>query len=321
MFRKSPLKNETLQKYVMSDKKKELGLLLDSKTRWNSLATMLERFHELRNCIKKSLLDVSPEITIEDSELQKIHDLVLALKPIQAAVEALCRRDASLITADAVLKFTLQKLIDQDTTLARDLIAALTTRIQQRRTELSSVLKYLHTGEMERDSMNEDIFPSLVSSKICSIIKDLIKRLTVPVLANEDELSRDKNQDATKGSSTLANTSKSNLQKELDLVIKEAVLSNHVEKPQPEKSLTATIKKEMGLFENGGKRGYHLSLAYNFLKGIVPTSVESERAFSSSGYICNKIRSSLNDDTIDHLCFLRSYFQLLDEEEPKSIMT
>jgi hypothetical protein len=67
------------------------------------------------------------------------------------------------------------------------------------------------------------------------------------------------------------------------------------------KSLTATIKKEMGLFQNGGMRGYHLSLAYDFWMGIVPTSVESERAFSSAGCICNKIRSNLNDDTIDQL--------------------
>jgi hypothetical protein len=175
-------------------------------------------------------LDVSPEITVDDNEIQRILDLVLALKPIQTAVEALCRRDANLITVDAVLKFTLDKLQQQDSALALHLIDALSIRIRQRRTELSGVLKYLHTGEQESGISSECLFPSPSSSRICSVIKDLIKRLTAP---NEERLPRDESQDPLQGPSRRGKTPRTDLQKELEMAIKEAVSSNHVEKPQP----------------------------------------------------------------------------------------
>lgn len=56
--------------------------------------------------------------------------------------------------------------------------------------------------------------------------------------------------------------------------------------------------------------GANLTKVYKALKSIPPTSVESERVFSSAGMICNKIRSSLNDDSLDALVSLRSFFQI-----------
>ena len=54
IFRSSPTKNDkVLQKYVKEEFWKELSLVLDSKTRWNSLVSMIERFFKLKNCIKK----------------------------------------------------------------------------------------------------------------------------------------------------------------------------------------------------------------------------------------------------------------------------
>jgi hypothetical protein len=69
------------------------------------------------------------------------------------------------------------------------------------------------------------------------------------------------------------------------------------------------VKKEMAVFESGGSRGDRLQTAYSYLLTIKPTSVESERAFSAAGLFCGKLRSQLNDDTLDELCFLRSYFK------------
>ena len=48
------------------------------------------------------------------------------------------------------------------------------------------------------------------------------------------------------------------------------------------------------LFEGGRI----LEQAYQYLLSIPPTSIEAERAFSAAGYIGNKIRSQLGDDTI-----------------------
>jgi hypothetical protein len=51
LFQKSPTKNE-------EEFGKEISLILDSKTRWNSLYFMLERFCKLRNCILNSLINL-----------------------------------------------------------------------------------------------------------------------------------------------------------------------------------------------------------------------------------------------------------------------
>ena len=44
MFRKSPLKNEILQKHIQAQLNTELKLILDSKTRWNSHLEMIKIF-------------------------------------------------------------------------------------------------------------------------------------------------------------------------------------------------------------------------------------------------------------------------------------
>jgi hAT family C-terminal dimerisation region len=73
-------------------------------------------------------------------------------------------------------------------------------------------------------------------------------------------------------------------------------------------SVQAAIKSEMAVFERSGVRGRSLQLVYSHLLSIPPTSVEAERAFSSAGLLCTRIRSRLGDDTLDTLCFLRSYY-------------
>lgn len=74
----------------------------------------------------------------------------------------------------------------------------------------------------------------------------------------------------------------------------------------------------MRLLEGGGGRGRYLTKAYEYLRGVKPTSIESERAFSSAGYLCPKIRCRMNDNTLDNLCFLRTYFQCKREKLLKS---
>ena len=71
------------------------------------------------------------------------------------------------------------------------------------------------------------------------------------------------------------------------------------------------IKKEMQLFEGGGLRGKNLQAAYLYLLTIPPSSVESERAFSSAGVLCTRIRTRLSDSILDDMLFMRAYFQSL----------
>ena len=66
LFKRSPVRNDNLQYYVKSEDKKKLTLLLDSKTRWSTLLTMFERFHRLKNSIRKSLIDLDLHIEFSD---------------------------------------------------------------------------------------------------------------------------------------------------------------------------------------------------------------------------------------------------------------
>lgn len=101
------------------------------------------------------------------------------------------------------------------------------------------------------------------------------------------------------------------LQEELENTLNEYKRSQPVPIPSTS-TLESIIKKEMHLFEYGGSRGKYLQFAYDCLLSMVPTSVESERAFSSAGFLASHIRSRLSDGTIDTLCFLRSFFQKHD---------
>jgi hypothetical protein len=59
------------------------------------------------------------------------------------------------------------------------------------------------------------------------------------------------------------------------------------------------VKKEIRYFEDGGMKGIKLQLIYNYLSTVAPSSIEFERVFSATTQICTKIRSNLNDNTID----------------------
>ncbi|UYV63142.1 hypothetical protein LAZ67_2003284 [Cordylochernes scorpioides] len=73
----------------------------------------------------------------------------------------------------------------------------------------------------------------------------------------------------------------------------EAASSTSIAIPTPDSASYSTmINHELNIAAQSGKRGPHLESVYQYLLTIPPTSVESERVFSSSGYLCNKIRST-----------------------------
>ncbi|GBM61783.1 hypothetical protein AVEN_18342-1 [Araneus ventricosus] len=143
LFKRSTKYDMYLQKYVKEDTGKELSLILDCRTRWNSLLAMMERFHKLKVCIDKALIDMGSDTTFSDLEWSKIKDLIESLQPFKLAVEALCRRDSTLLTAETTLKFILEKLVTQDTMLSAELSEALRVRIKERRTVVTGILIYL----------------------------------------------------------------------------------------------------------------------------------------------------------------------------------
>lgn len=184
-FKRSPLKNETvLQKYVKIEHGKELSLLLDCKTRWNSLLTMLERFYLLKACIQKALIDLNHPICLEDVDFELVNKIVDVLTPIKLTVEAICRRDANLCTADAALKFLIKQLSSKNSALAKKIKTSLVERIKQRRSDdLTGVLNYLQNPRMDDENQLlsdlewHDLFPVPTQALVRKQIKSIVKRL------------------------------------------------------------------------------------------------------------------------------------------------
>ena len=101
----------------------------------------------------------------------------------------------------------------------------------------------------------------------------------------------------------------STLEQQMEIAIKQSTSVPTVTSSTVSENLLSSIKAEMAVFETSGKRGRCLETVYNnYLLTIPPTSVEAERAFSSAGLLCTKLRSCLDDATVDTLCFLRSHY-------------
>lgn len=308
MFRKSPMKNDLLQKQIRSDHGKELKLILDSKTRWSSLLDMLDRFTLLENSIKKALIDLNM-LPILDSEWQTIKGVVKVLQPIKLTVEALCRRDMDLYKADAALKFMLEELAKIKTTLSNDLQDSLRNRIKQRRTIYSETLSYLTDPDFIK-SEPDDCFKTSNIFLIKSELEKILIRLN-----NEDATERESTDESDEDEIPIAEILRAEneslevkLQKALQKCLKP--IRKQTRKCNQSR-LSDTITQEIHLYANGGSRGRNLQQAFEFLSTIQPTSVEPERCFSSAGFLCNKIRSRLGDGTLDALIFLRYFFKNL----------
>lgn len=319
LFRRSPLKNSVLQNYVKEKHGKELNLILDCKTRWNSLAQMLQRFIFLKDCVKKAMIDSSMPMNLSDHNLETLERVSNCLEPIRLTVLALCRCDANLYTADASFKFMFEELSKIDTSFSRDLQTALRYRINERRTLASSVLSYLcnPVNYMKIVKRPEDLLLDLDqpdTKEILKFIKNLIKRLSrTHCTLQEDDEKSDQDDDVSLSHLRSDSHPEIPLAEKLNRVIENAMsettgtISSAANANANE--LTKILKGEMTLFENGGSRGRNLQLCYEYLLTIPPTSVQSERAFSAAGSFATKLRSKLGDSSLNALVALKSYFQ------------
>jgi hypothetical protein len=345
-FHKSPTNNKILQDYVKAAFGRELQLILDCKTRWSSMWAMMERFVQLKSCVMKATIDLKMSTSFSDADWKASSEIVSALEPLKLAVDTLCRQDANLLTADTALSFAVNSLSSQTTELAEKLLEALCRRIAQRRKgDLLGILSYLHNPADDIEQHCE-LFDAPSTGRVRKSISTLVSRLAVTKgvdsavnTGNEVDrgprVSDDSTSGAVSGSSSPPQTSSSagslmTTQSELTKAeslqhqLQQAVMLKMAGGSKPhlpsmrEDSSLVTVKKEMELFEEGGSKGTYLQTAYNCLLTIPPSSVESERAFSASGLLCSKIRSSMSDDVLDALVFLRAYFKVLQQESKNS---
>ena len=90
---------------------------------------MIERFILLKKCIFKALLDLSTAHDITQSEFLFLDEIMATLKPVKLAVEAMCRQNATLLTAEGIFLFLIREIKKQRTTLAKKLLSIVKNRI------------------------------------------------------------------------------------------------------------------------------------------------------------------------------------------------
>lgn len=306
-FKKSPLKNDLLQKYSVEEYEKGLDFILDCKTRWNSLSDMIGRFLKLKSCVMKALLDLKSNINFTEKEIQDLQNIHHSLDVIKTTVMSLCRRDSNLLTADAALQFMLNKLDHQHNELSERLANSLRKRIKERRTSVSGILQYLHNNEQFYETISTETFTKPTSDYIRTYITRLLERLKFTASTTSAQTSQSPIQQISTAH-TDSSDEELTVAEELEKEICKA--TSQVNKSTVNTDLESIVRVEMCIYDTaGGGRGFYLTAAYNYLLSITPTSVEAERAFSSAGYLCSKLRSSLSDKTLNALSFMRSHFQ------------
>ena len=275
---------------------------MDVPTRWNSLHACIERFLLLKQCIFKSLIDLGVPCPLSGTEISALEEMTAALTPVKMSVEALCRRDANLLTADGILAFLYTSLSKLPGHLAVELHFKLRDRVMERRQPvLVSLLKYLSDPESLNEEEEHDTL--LVTSKEDAQKAGLalLKSLTLHQESERKEVQDSLEEDEKEGEGDDGG----NLSAQLERAIASSGQGKAVKKDTEFK----TLSKEFALFEATGQLTPNLEMLKRALLTIKPTSVESERAFSCVGQFVSKGRASLGDDTINSLCVLKTFFR------------
>ncbi|GBP60457.1 hypothetical protein EVAR_37493_1 [Eumeta japonica] len=147
---------------------------------------MVEKFNKLKLCIAKTLIDLGLSANIEyrfsQHEFDALVNLENILKPVKLAVEVLCRQDATLITAEATLKFMIKKLEDNNSALASELALCLRRRILQRRTNLNALLMYLQNPCNYCASNDDETFCLPSKNVLRKQIQEFVMRMKFGIL-------------------------------------------------------------------------------------------------------------------------------------------
>ncbi|KAI6651444.1 hypothetical protein LOD99_5251 [Oopsacas minuta] len=107
----------------------------------SKIVTKVHRIMKLFKRRMKLCKHFSEHICLSDQEIAAISSIVEALNPIKIALEALCRRDTSLITTEATIKFLLEDIQKSNTHYHAQILEALSQRmVQERYTEVSAII-------------------------------------------------------------------------------------------------------------------------------------------------------------------------------------
>ena len=302
LIRKSPVKNDLLQHYLKEAGLLGVTLILDVKTRWNSLLDMLRRFLRCRKEVEKVLVHYGlHHLFLIESEVQQLQSLCTILETVEVSSTQLGSNEIDLFKADRIIEFLLMETGKDNSNFGSEMHRRLNERIVERRNiRVAGLLRYLSSN-----SDGESVLAYPTKLEITKFARDIYIRLFKPEPSAEDEAESTEN-------STLAPEPAPPAEKKSKLEELKNFLADTNSNSAPRRLETGAevlqqIKREMLVFETTGERPPHLEKLYRALVTLPPTSVEAERVFSAAGLFITKIRTKLSDATVDSLCFMRKY--------------
>lgn len=312
-FKNSPTRNTILQTYIKEEEGKELTLLLDCRTRWNTICNMIERFLAVRSSIQKALVDLNMLHLFYSNDLIKLQNLVEVLSPIKMAVEKLSSRNMNLLIAEGVLKFLFQTLSNLKSDISREMLNVLQYRIEERRNnDIISLMKYLQFPRYVPSSTDDVFFKMASKTAIVIKLRNVAQYLFSKNVNSDETQANPTERNDNQFSDDELQISEVSQSKNNHQILSEKLQSNIDKILTPmklqESSFSTSILTELTSYETTGIMSENLKLIFEALKCIQPTSTESERVFSLAGNIVTCKRQRLSDDNINMILFLKSFF-------------
>ena len=175
LFKKSPLKNDCLQKNYEKEFGKRHSLLLDTKIRWNSLLKMLTQFLEAKAPIDNTLkeLDLELKLLTED-EVAVVKDLSESLEIIEVGATALCRCDATVSKSEKIFEYVLKRLVEETGAISQELLATVTDRIESRRNKgICGLVRYLENPNNYEQVVESSLLSYPKKQELAKVAKDV----------------------------------------------------------------------------------------------------------------------------------------------------
>lgn len=139
-FRKSPLKLDALEKELERTGKKKLKLIVEVKTRWNSLYNMCQRYYVLSDSITATLTGLGETVLdLSDFENSVCLEVIDLLKPLKIFVECLSCTETTMYQALLGFKSLLKCFENSSSSLTPIFYERLSIRYKER--ENNSMLK------------------------------------------------------------------------------------------------------------------------------------------------------------------------------------
>ena len=204
---------------------------------------------------------------LSDADFTVISEIVSCLQPLKFALNALCRYDTNLISAQSALQFCIVQLDKQSSELSKTLADVLVTRIRERYGTHSAILQYLHSPSATATAAVTDVF-TIPSN---DVIRKFIRRLVMRLEEHAETPDNDESNTASHSQSGTADnpdtqSSPMTTEKELKPAMQQSIdstlaASGDEQMHGGDKKLEAAINAEMAVHKSSGKRGHNLHCA------------------------------------------------------------